>query len=94
MQLLRLTRHARLGDLGIDSSAFSAMTCSCVVGSRRSTGPASAASSEPNLLDDKSIAWLGSVLVLFILEEQPTPAEIRITMRDYVAPAIVIARAI
>lgn len=48
----------------------------------------------PNLLDDKSIAWLGSVLVLFILEEQPTPAEIRITMRDYVAPAIVIARAI
>jgi AcrR family transcriptional regulator len=93
MQLLRMTRHARLGDLGMEPSAFGHEMLVRLwqpgLDRARERGEL-----RPNLRDEKTIAWLGSVIVLFILREhQPTRDEIAATMRDYVAPSIVTSSA-
>jgi AcrR family transcriptional regulator len=88
MQLLRVTRRNRLGELGLNSSAFghdmAVRLWQPALDQARARGDLRAGLTD----DEKTIGWLGSVILLMILNERVTPAEIQATVDDYVAPAI------
>ena len=88
MQLLRLARHERLGELGMTSTAFGHEFLV------RLWGPAIVKARQRGDLRDHLdgeegiIAWMGAVLVMFLLNERVSAKEIRRITALYVAPAI------
>jgi AcrR family transcriptional regulator len=88
MQLFRLTRRDRLGQLGMNSAAFGHESLV------RAWLPAFEQARERGEVrdhlgeDDETIAWLGTVLVMFLLNDRIAPPEIRKIVSQYVAPAI------
>ena len=88
MELLRLARHERLGQLGMTPTAFGheflvklwgpALKRARLRGDLRSHLDS----------EDGTIAWLGTVLVMFLLNDRVSDADIRVMASLYVAPAI------
>jgi AcrR family transcriptional regulator len=89
MELLRATRNNRLGELATDPSAFG---YDVLAGLWRPALEAARTNGElrGHLGDDEdTIAWLGRVLVMLLLNERLRPAQMRHIVGAYVAPAIV-----
>jgi AcrR family transcriptional regulator len=92
LQLLRLTGNKRLGEIGLEPSAFGH---DMLV---RLWQPALEVARERGELrteltdDQNTVAWLGSVLLMFVLNDRLSPAQIKATVAAYVAPALVADR--
>jgi AcrR family transcriptional regulator len=88
MQLLRLTRHERLGQLGMTSTAFGYEF------QVRLWRPALEKARQRGDLrghldgGDDTIAWLGAVIVMFLLNDRMSTEDIRRMASLFVAPAI------
>jgi AcrR family transcriptional regulator len=92
MELLRLSRQKRLGELGGQPDAFGYDML------ERLWRPAlerarQAGELRDELADDQdTIVWLGRVLVMLLLNDQLTPEKIARTVAMYVAPALTAVR--